>query len=526
MDIKQKIISLCISIHFISVLVTVSMLHSNYSIWLTLLSALFISTLLFIFVINYLLSPLTKISTKIQQLAEQGGDLSTRIDICSKDELGAIADAFNLFSHNLQHTFRSVQRDMEGLSLGLRELTGVTGQLVNDSKIQSEHAATSASTVEQITASISNIAKNANDVSENVEQTHALSDVSATTVQNVANEIAQMNTSFTQLGQTINNLNQHSQEIGSIIGVIQDIAKQTNLLALNAAIEAARAGEQGRGFAVVADEVRKLAERSSGAALEITQRIETSTHETQNVVQSMSETSERISGSAEHAEQAREQMLAIGTHMQSMVELVQHIADATREQSQASSLMSESVEQINNMSQSSDSALQQARRALEQLDTRAHDLMGLVGKFKLGDIEVLHGWFAASGFRAVADIKKRLNKIDHHWSDEHSGKDVPGMLETAVQANRLPTAVAIGGVKIQNWTGRNLFANLDPIANNQQWQKTLPSVLNKQMQADGHYVAVPLGVACVNVMWCNSQIMKSVNQQNAPNTWDEFFVLC
>jgi len=509
-----------------AVLIASFMLQGGYSLLVTLLLTLPIATLLLIFLINYLLRPLKQLSIHITKIAEQGSDLSSRIDITSKDELGAIAHAFNLFSNNLQHTFRAIQHDMQGLSLGLRELTGVTGQLVNDSQIQSEHAATSAATVEQITVSINNIAENATDVNKNVEQTHALSDVSADTVQNVANEIAQMNNSFVQLGKTMNSLNQHSQEIGSIVGVIQDIANQTNLLALNAAIEAARAGEQGRGFAVVADEVRKLAERSAGATLEITQRIETSTQETKNVVQSMSDTSERISGSAEHAEQAREQMLTIGTHMESMVGLVQHIADATREQSEASGLMSESVEQINSMSQSSNSALKQARRALEQLDSRAHELTGVVGKFKLGDIEVLHGWFAASGFRAVADIKKRLNKIDHHWSDEHSGKDVPGMLEKAVQANKLPTAVAIGGVKIHNWTGRDLFANLDPIASKQQWRNILPGVLDKQMQADGHYVAVPLGVACVNVMWCNSQIMKNANQKTAPKTWDDFFALC
>jgi glucose/mannose transport system substrate-binding protein len=369
----------------------------------------------------------------MQALAASGGDLNTRIEINTQDEFGDIARGFNQYSQTLQRTFREVQRDMEGLSLGLRELSSVTGQLVKDSHTQSDYAAATAAAVEEITVSITHIADNANDVDQTVGETQHLSSVSATAVQGVADEVGQMTESFELLGVTMDALSKHSQEIGTIVSVIKDIAQQTNLLALNAAIEAARAGEQGRGFAVVADEVRKLAERSANATVEITQRIETVDRETQNVVTSMNSTAGRIAGSAERAEDARQQMLTIGERMATVVSVVKDIADATREQTAASSTMARSVEQINTMSQSSDSALQQAKRALEQLDGRARELMEAVGKFQLGDIEVLHSWFAASGFRAVADIKARLNKINHHWSDNHSGKDVPGMLKKAVE---------------------------------------------------------------------------------------------
>ncbi|WP_081686796.1 extracellular solute-binding protein [Chitinilyticum litopenaei] len=477
-------------------------------------------------VIGHLLKPLGVLQATMRHLAESGGDLTTRLPENGGAEFADIAHGFNHFATALQGTFREVQRDMEGLSLGLRELTTVTGQLVKDSHTQSDFAAASAAAVEEITVSITHIADNANDVDGVVAETQQLSGVSADAVQRVADEVARMSRSVQELGHTMNELGQRSQEIGSIVSVIQDIAEQTNLLALNAAIEAARAGEQGRGFAVVADEVRKLAERSAKATVEIKERISKVSEETQLAVATMGATAQSVSGSAERAEEARRSMLDIGSRMQHVYTAVREIAESTREQTASSTTMARSAEQINAMSQSTDSALQQAKRALEQLDGRARELMEAVGRFRLDDITVLHGWFAASGFRAVADIKARLNKIGHHWADMHSGKDVPGMLKKAVEEGKLPTAAAIGGVKTQNWAGKGVLANMDQLAAEQRWGQILPKVLDDMMHADGHYVAVPLGVARVNVLWVNTQLMRRVNVNRPPASWDEFFGIC
>lgn len=525
MSVNNRLLAFVIAINVFTIVAIISAVQLFNAVWLPCLLLLPVAGVLQYLGMQYLLRPLRVLQTSMQKLSKDG-DLNARIAISSTDEFGDIARSFNEFSQQLQGTFREVQRDMEGLSLGLRELTTVTGQLVNDSHTQSDYAASSAAGVEEITVSIALIASNANNVDQTVGETQALSKVSATAVQGVSDEVSQMTASFRHLGETMQTLSKNSQEIGSIVNVIRDIAQQTNLLALNAAIEAARAGEQGRGFAVVADEVRKLAERSASATVEITHRIEAVDHDTQNVLTTMNSTAERISGSAERAEDARQQMLAIGEKMTNVVMAVREIAESTHEQTSASNTMAKSIEQINNMSQSSDSALQQAKRALEHLDGRARQLMNTVGSFQLGDIEVLHSWFAASGARAVADIKARLNKINHHWADSHSGKDIPGMLKKAIDSGKLPTAVAIGGVKIQNWNGRGLLANLSNLAQEQRWSQVLPKVLNDQMQAEGHYVAVPLGVARVNVLWANAAIMRRVNQNRAPANWDEFFVLC
>ncbi|KPC50563.1 extracellular solute-binding protein [Amantichitinum ursilacus] len=476
--------------------------------------------------LGVVLKPLFRMRAEFARLAASGGDLNVRLDGGSSAELSEIASAFNAFSASLQTTFREVQRDMETLSLGLKELGVVTTQLVKDAHTQSDFSAASAAAVEEITVSINHIADNARDVDDAVTSTQTLSEASAESVLRVSDEVSQMAKSMTELGTTMDALERNSQKIGSIVTVIKDVAGQTNLLALNAAIEAARAGEQGRGFAVVADEVRKLAERTAKATVEISQLIDSVALETRNAVSTMGATSSQVLGSVEKADAARASMLEISGRMQNMVQIVRGIADATMEQTSASTTMARTSEQINVMSQASDSALQQSRRALESLEKRAGELMRQVGRFRLEDIEVLHGWFASSGARAVAEIKMRLNQQGHHWADMHSGKDVPGMLKKRIEEGKLPTAAAFGGVKVQNWVGKGVLANLDPVAQEQGWSRILPAVLDRMMQAENHYVAVPLGVARVNVLWVNANLLKRVGVTRAPATWDEFFSVC
>lgn len=479
-----------------------------------------------VFALHIVLKPLQALLGAMKNLAVGGGDLNFRIPVQGNDELGQAANGFNEFATQLQNTFREVQRDMEGLSLGLKEITVVTGQLVKDSHTQADFVAASAAAVEEITVSITHIADSAHEVDDVVASTQQLSVDGAHTVHSVSDEVSKMQNSIKSLSFAMADLGQRSKEIGSIVSVIKDIAEQTNLLALNAAIEAARAGEQGRGFAVVADEVRKLAERSAKATVEITERISSVGKDTDTALKNMNNAAQGVSSSVERAQEASAMMSEIGNRMENVVQVVRGIADATREQTAASTTMAQSSEQINSMTQSSDSALQQTKKALETLDNRARELMNAVGKFKLEDITVLHGWFAASGFRAVADVKARLNKIGHHWSDSHSGKDVPGMLKKAVEENNLPTAAAIGGVKIQAWAGKNVLANLDDLAREQSWGQILPKVIDDQMHADGHYAAVPLGVARVNVIWANAALLRRINVSQAPRSWDELLSLC
>ena len=469
--------------------------------------------------LSRLLQPLQQISSLMRANASDHGDLMERLPNTGSGEVAELAQAYNAFTDKFQNVLRDAQREMEGLALGISELTSVTTQMARDTHTQSDHAASSAATIEEITVSINHIADNARDMERNVGETQNLSSNSADAVLRVSEEVGKVSDAVSNLTQTMDSLGARSQEISGIVGVIKDIADQTNLLALNAAIEAARAGDMGRGFAVVADEVRKLAERTSGATIEIAQKIESVGTETQLAVASMASTGQRVNHSVTMADDARSHMLGIREHMGSVVSAVRQIADSTKEQSSATYTLATSAEHLDVMTQATDSALQQATNTLKQLDERGKRLLKAVGQFKLADIEVVHGWAASSEAQAVSAIKALLNKQGHHWADAQADAQA---LRNRVMAGKAPTAAAIGGVKIQNWAKEGVLADLNDVAQNQGWSRLLPAVLDKMMQANGQYVAVPLGVARVNMFWVNAAILKRAGV-SMPKTWDDFF---
>ncbi|UXY16270.1 extracellular solute-binding protein [Chitiniphilus purpureus] len=471
------------------------------------------------------LAPLLQIRDTLRALGEEGGDLNLRLPATGNDEIGATASALNGFVARQQGVLRDVQREMEGLAIGLHELSAVTAQMAKDTRMQSDFAASSAATVEQITVSITHIADNARDVDDVVSQTQQISADSAEAVRRVSQEVGGVAQAMQVLGTTMDGLGKRSQEISGIVSVIKEIADQTNLLALNAAIEAARAGEQGRGFAVVADEVRKLAERTASATVEITRMIDSVGRETRQAVDNMGSTADQVNESVASADSARQHMLEINQRMTHVVEAVRQIAESTLEQSSATTTMAQSAEQINNMTQATDSALHQAGQTLHQLDERAARLLDQVGRFKLADIEVLHWWLASSEARAVSEVKALLNRMGHHWMDAHGGGDNPmASLRSRIDAGNPPTAAAIGGVKIQNWAKDGVCADLTEIAREQGWSRVLPAVFDQMIQHNGQYVAVPLGTARTNMLWVNAQIVNRLGLR-PPRTWDDFFAM-
>jgi glucose/mannose transport system substrate-binding protein len=323
MPIKIKLFLSSIAIAFFALILA---LCTNQAWGLSAISAFlvaFFATLVLQWLaLSWLLRPMDALLNAMIRLQQGGGDLNLRIPSLSSDEFSLAASGFNQFSGVLQTTFREVQRDMEGLSLGLKEITAVTGQLVKDSHTQADFASASAAAVEEISVSITHIADSADEVDNVVAGTQQLSNESARAVSSVSDEVSKMGASITTLAQAMAGLSKRSQEIGSIVNVIKDIAEQTNLLALNAAIEAARAGEQGRGFAVVADEVRKLAERSARATVEITERIDAVSKETQIALQNMDRTANGVATSVGQAKQASQLMQDIGQRMDNVVEVV------------------------------------------------------------------------------------------------------------------------------------------------------------------------------------------------------------
>ena len=181
----------------------------------------------------------------------------------------------------------------------------------------------------------------------------------------------------------VQQLGRSSGHIGEIVQVIDDIADQTNLLALNAAIEAARAGEQGRGFAVVADEVRKLAERTTKATKEIALMIIQIQKDTQSAVVSMEKGTKEVESGRKLADKAGESLKEIIAGAQSVVDIISQVAAASEEQSATSEQISKSIEAISSVTQQSTEGVQQVAKATEDLSRLTHNLQNLVKKFKI-----------------------------------------------------------------------------------------------------------------------------------------------
>ena len=333
--------------------------------------------------VSRMLRSIRHIHDTMVEIANGGGDLTRKIKIDGNDEVAETAEAFNRFLDQLRSMFVRIDQESVQLTAGVKDIHGVVEQLSGDSQRLAELTAENAAAIEEITVSISHIADNSNDADTLIKGTDALSQESVAAVRGVADEASRSAQDVEALSTMLDGLNHRSQEISGIIQVIKEIADQTNLLALNAAIEAARAGEQGRGFAVVADEVRKLAERTSQATEQITAMIEGVGEETRKAVDNMQNTLDTVRGGAEHSTEAAEKITAIRQSMNDVVAKIEEIALSTKEQLSATTSMAQAAEKITNQTHHSDSALQRAAEEVGKLNGLAVSLRSLFSNFRL-----------------------------------------------------------------------------------------------------------------------------------------------
>jgi methyl-accepting chemotaxis protein len=335
------------------------------------------------FLVNRMLKNMRKVHDMMEEIAQGGGDLTRKIEIDGHDEIAETAHAFNRFIDQLRVMFRKIQSESGELTQGVTKINRIVGELSGDSQRLADLTAQNAAAIEEITVSISHIADNSHEADRLVKDTGQLSLESAGTVRSVATEVGQSEREVQGLSELLDRLSQRTQEISGIIQVIKEIADQTNLLALNAAIEAARAGEQGRGFAVVADEVRKLAERSAQATVQITNVIQGVHTETANAMTNMQSTLHAVRNGAVHSTEAADKIEAIRHNMNTVVEQMAEIALSTKEQLSATTAMAQAAERITDQTLSSDSALQHAADEVRGLNQRAENLRSLFDNFKV-----------------------------------------------------------------------------------------------------------------------------------------------
>ncbi|MDK9723421.1 MAG: methyl-accepting chemotaxis protein [Sterolibacteriaceae bacterium MAG5] len=346
--------------------------------------ALMVPVIAFIYyaVRHWVCKPLQEVTGGLTEIGQGEGDLTRRLAVRGEDEIGAVAHAFNGFMDKLQAIIVEVKSSTEQLLATATSLAGVSDRVAANSQVQSQEAYSMATQVEILTYTLDGLASQAESVQQVSVDSNDHSARGGEVIHAAATEMGRISDTVQESSRIIQDLGQQSDQISQIVNVIKEIADQTNLLALNAAIEAARAGEQGRGFAVVADEVRKLAERTSNSTQEITAMIEKIQTGTRLAIQSMEGGVRRVGAGAELAHQAGEAINQIRSGVEQVVGAVSEIASSLKEQAQSNSENAHKVESIARLSEENSNAFQETARTIQHIDDLARNLGNLVGRFK------------------------------------------------------------------------------------------------------------------------------------------------
>ena len=333
------------------------------------------------FVLRSILKPLQIVQEAAERIA--GGDLTHAFEVDGRDELAKVLTACRTMQGNLREIAGNLQEHAEGLASMSEELASTTTQLSGSTELQSQAASSMAASVEEMSVSIAQVSDHANDVRVAATESGRKSAEGHEIVTRMVESGRVTASAVTHTAEQIRMLGGFSDQISSIVAVIRDIADQTNLLALNAAIEAARAGEQGRGFAVVADEVRKLAERTGKSTQEITEMISQVQNVTRDAVSSMEKVVSHMGDVDSLSREAGAAISALTDQARHVVAAVEDITSALHEQSTASNEIARRVEQTAQMSEENSAAVKETATAAHQLEGVAARLQTTAGRFRL-----------------------------------------------------------------------------------------------------------------------------------------------
>jgi methyl-accepting chemotaxis protein len=324
------------------------------------------------------------IAVALQSLAN--GDLTVGRDTVDKDSyLHELSVDLDTSIKKLNNTLVRVQESVAATASASNQISSSSVQLAAGAQEQNEQTNQLARAIEEMTKTILDTTKNSSLAAEAAKKAGSIAKDGGSVVAETINGMNRIAQVVRKSAETINALGKSSDQIGEIAQVIDDIADQTNLLALNAAIEAARAGEQGRGFAVVADEVRKLAERTTKATKEIAMMIKQIQKDTNGAVSSMEEGTKEVEKGKLLADQAGKSLNQIINGTEQVVDIITRVAAASEEQSSTSEQISRSIEAIGNVTHENSTGVQEIARASEDLNRLTINLQELIAKFKTGD---------------------------------------------------------------------------------------------------------------------------------------------
>src|SRR5208337_5239429 len=344
--------------------------------------AIVLAVIISILIARSIVLPLHKGIEVAGKIAE--GDLTCEdLDVRSTDELGALAKALNMMKKSLSGMIGKFSDTASHVASSSEELSATVAQMTKRVDEQANKANQVATASVEMSQTVIDIAKNSSDIASSSADTLKTAEDGALIVSKTVNEVQEISATVEDLAKIMTALGDRSKQIGDIVSVIKDIADQTNLLALNAAIEAARAGEQGRGFAVVADEVRKLAERTIKATVEIGEMINAIQAETDKAVVSMGEGTKKVKVGVELANHAGEGLHKIVDSVNGLQTMVQQIASATEEMSTVSEQISGDIEVIASVSRETSAGSCQIGQESSNLSKMAIELRTDISHFRV-----------------------------------------------------------------------------------------------------------------------------------------------
>ncbi|OYD25502.1 methyl-accepting chemotaxis protein [Oceanimonas baumannii] len=332
---------------------------------------------------QYLLGPLLKVSQALAQIADGKGDLTQRIEVHGKDEVGLLATSFNRFVSSQADLIKQIRQQAHHLGDNAEQASVRANQTVTELGRAQQEVTMVATAVTEMASATQEIANNAEQTATAAQQSTASTEQGKQLVHKTRDSIFTLAKEMEQAAAVITRLDQHAHDISSVLSTIQGVAEQTNLLALNAAIEAARAGEQGRGFAVVADEVRVLSQRTHASTEEIQGTIGTLQQATSEAVKLMQASRNMAELSAEDAEAAALALEEITAAVGLISDMASQIATAAEEQSQVTGEITQNTTAIKDVSDELANDAEQSLQQSKDLHKQAGELNGLVSAFTL-----------------------------------------------------------------------------------------------------------------------------------------------